>query len=312
MRIVFFGPDQQRTQQWIDCLRQQELIFDAYMWQQHDATSTIQADYAVVWTPPEAFFTSVVGLKAVFNVGAGVDAILRLRSLPRSLDVIRLDDKEIGQKMSEYALHAVVEITRQMGEYRQSNIDKQWDPAPYTYFDDWPIGIMGLGKIGRQIADVLIAVGYPVNGWSRSPRHVAGVTTFHDKSTLGQFLKASRIVLNVLPLTSETENILDADALDHMPQGSFLINIGRGEHLDEEALLRSIGKGILSGAILDVFREEPLPVDHPFWDEPKIRITPHVSGATNVRLAMRQIGEKIQAHRNGESLSGVIDKQAGY
>lgn len=312
MKIIFYGPDPARTQQWADCLAQQGLVFDAHLWQENSPAHLATADYAVVWLPPEGFFTAVTGLKAVFNVGAGVDAILKLRSLPDDLDVVRLDDREIGSKMREYVLHAVAEITRQMQAYRHDNAQGLWNPGPYANFEDWPVGVMGLGKIGLQIAHALADLGYPVSGWSRSARQHDPIACFHGRKQLDHFLGHSRIVINVLPLTPETEGILNAHAFRQMPADSFIINIGRGEHVDEQALLASVQQGNLSGAVLDVFLEEPLPVHHPFWNEPKIRITPHISGQTNLVMAMRQIAQKIRAHQDGQPMSGVVNKQVGY
>lgn len=312
MKIAFYNPSPKRTQEWIDCLRQQGLVFEACLWQEGDAGHSVSADYAIVWLPPESFFDSVRGLKAVFNMGAGVDAILKLSSLPPDLDVIRLDDKEIGQKMAEYVIHAVVEITRGMERYRQENNARNWLPQPYTYFQEWPIGIMGLGKIGGQLAGLLASLGYPVNGWSRSRKKFDQIRGFQGQSEFAAFLSASRIVINVLPLTDETRSILDAKAFAAMPAESFLINIGRGEHVDEAALLAAVQNGPLAGAVLDVFQQEPLPGDHPFWQEPKIRITPHISGATNIEQATRQMAAKIQAYEQGERVGGIVSRDTGY
>lgn len=312
MKIAFYGPDPIRMQEWIANLKQEGLEFDVAQGSEQGSAAPAEARYAVVWLPDAAFFKRETSLEVVFNVGAGVDGILKLKSIPEHVDIVRLDDSEIGQKMSEYVLHAVAEITRHLGGYRDAAKANNWKPGPYTYFDDWPIGVMGLGTVGRQIAGFLSMLGYPVNGWSRSPRHVAGVNGFNGAGQMGAFLAASRIVINVLPLTPETENILNRHTFDQMRDGSFIINIGRGEHLNESDLLDSLNSGKLAGAVLDVFREEPLPAMHPFWTDTRIRITPHISGATNLKLAMRQIAGKIKAHQAGEPITGIVDKKMGY
>lgn len=313
MKLIVYDSDLNRANKWAECLGQQGLSAEVQVWQDTDQIDTILADYAVVWQPTERFFQTVSGLKAVFNMGAGVDAIMKLQSLPADLPVVRLDDQEMGGKMTEYAVHAVAEITRQFSKHQQDQTSKAWNQGDYAHYQDWSIGVMGLGKIGNKIAGVLASIGYPVRGWSRSARTPNDtVTCYHGNDQLGQFLSQSRIVINVLPLTVQTQGILNADLFQQMPDNGYIINIGRGEHLDEQALLTSLNQGQLAGAVLDVFRQEPLPIDHPFWAHPAIRITPHIAGPTNLNLAMRQIANKIIAYQNGTPLSGVVDKHIGY
>lgn len=313
MKLIVYDSDLDRAQKWAECLRQQDMAATVHVWQDTDQHSTTSADYAVVWQPTERFFQTVTDLKAVFNMGAGVDAILKLQSLPEDLPVVRLDDQEMGAKMTEYAVHAIAEITRQFSGHQQDQASQSWNQGGYVYFQDWPIGIMGLGKIGSKIASVLASIGYPVHGWSRSDRASSdGITCYHGNEQLGSFLSQSRIVINVLPLTPQTQGVLNASFFQQMPNNGYIINIGRGEHLDEQALLASLSQGQLAGAVLDVFRQEPLPKDHPFWTHPAIRITPHIAGPTNSNLAMRQIADKILAHQNGTALSGVVNKHIGY
>lgn len=313
MNIVFFSPNRERAQQWADNLKARGLTFDAQYWDSDAVpTGNGDGDYAVVWLPPEQLFQHHTRLKAVFNVGAGADAILKLRSLPEHVNIVRLDDEEIGSKMAEYVLYMVARITRRMDGYTAAQAGKAWAPAPYTYFEDWPIGLMGLGKIGQQIAGLLSSLGYPVNGWARSPRDIKGVTSYHGADQFAGFLAASRIVVNVLPLTADTTGILNMDTFRRMPQGSYVVNIGRGEHLDETALRDALDQGLLAGAVLDVFQEEPLPPGHPFWADGRIHITPHISGATNLKQAMKQIAGKIRALQEGQAISGIVDRRAGY
>lgn len=312
MRVVFYSPDAGRAQEWVQSMAEHDIQFEPLIWEEDQPQKTVQADYAVVWLPPESFFTSVQGLKAVFNMGAGADAILKLPTLPVELDIVRLDDQEIGQKIAEYVIHAIADITRDMDSYKESQPSQSWSPRPYTYFGDWPIGIMGLGKIGSYVASLLVKLGYPVQAWSRSKKELDGVTCFSGQAQLMAFLQSSRIVINILPLTAQTDTLFSAQTLAAMRSDSFLINIGRGEHLDEAALLAAIRNGHLAGAVLDVFRQEPLPAQHPFWQEPRIRITPHIAGATNVHLAIRQIVRKIQHYQQGQPVEGIINRSFGY
>lgn len=313
MNIVFYSPTRARAQQWEEKLKAQGLQFKAQHWNTDSTPAGVgDADYAVVWLPPEQLFQHHTNLKAVFNVGAGADAILKLHSLPDHLSVVRLDDEEIGSKMAEYVLYMVARITRGMDHYATAKAEKKWTPAPYAYFSDWPIGLMGLGKIGRQIAGLLSSLGYPINGWARSPREIKGVTCYHGSDQFTDFLGASRIVINVLPLTDATTGILNMQTFSRMPKGGHIINIGRGEHLDETALLQALDQGQLAGAVLDVFRQEPLPESHPFWTDARIHVTPHISGATNLEQAMKQIAAKIKALQEGKAISGIVDRRTGY
>jgi glyoxylate/hydroxypyruvate reductase A len=310
LEIVFYSPDPQRLDEWIACLRAQGLRFEPVRWQAGQPASG--ARFAIVWLPPEDLFRSETSLQAVFNVGAGVDGILRNPGLPDHVDVVRLEDSGLTAKITEYVIHAIAEINRHMGDYRQANRERHWRPAPYTYAEDWPVGIMGLGVIGRQLAVSLSRLGYPVSGWARSLHDIEGVACHAGEAGLDRFLARTRLLINVLPLTGATENILGQRTFSRLRAGSHLINLGRGEHLDEQALIDSIAGGTLAGAVLDVFRTEPLPGDHPFWNIPAIRITPHISGATNLKLAMEQIAGKIAIYVAGSKPSGVVDRNAGY
>lgn len=310
MKIVFYYPNPEKAQQWAAQLVAQDIEFDAIFWQ---AGQTVTADYAIVWLPPDDFFTSVRGLQAVFNMGAGVDALLKNPHLPPELAVIRLDDAEMGLKMTEYVLHAIANMTRQLDKYAQLQAEKVWPSlTPYPYFEDWPIGIMGFGRVGQQMAHTLRSLGYPVQVWSRSAKSAAGIRCHHGQTGLSDFLQATKILINVLPLTPETTDILNTQTLSLLQAGSYLINIGRGHHVDDHALLQALDSKHMAGAVLDVFRTEPLPSAHPFWDHPAIRVTPHISGPTHATKAMQQIAQRIRAQQAGLVPEGIINRQTGY
>lgn len=220
----------------------------------------------MVWLPPAELFESETGLEAVFNVGAGVDGILRNPALPDHVDIVRLEDSGLVAKIIEYVVHAIAEINRQMADYRRANQERAWRPAAYTYPEDWPVGVMGLGVIGRELAMALSRLGYPVAGWSRTLHDIDGVARYAGDAGLDCFLQRTRLLINVLPLTVATENILGRQTFSRLRRDSYVVNLGRGEHLDEQALIEAIADGVLAGAVLDVFRSEPLPAEHPFWE----------------------------------------------
>lgn len=310
LEILFHADQPDVIDQWISYLRDEGLEFTP-VFRKPDQGPT-GARVAIVWMPPASLFDKEDKLEVVFNVGAGVDAILSEGVLPEQVSLVRLEDTGMGAKMAEYVIHAVAEVTRDMGQFRDAQKRRQWSPSSHVFVEDWPVGILGLGVIGSQVAAGIAALGYPVLGWSRRQRHFDGVESYAGADGLGKFLSRSRILVNVLPLTPETRHILNREMFSQILPGGHIINIGRGDHLNEDDLLSCLDDGTLAGAILDVFSQEPLPQDHPFWDHPAIVVTPHISGTTNAREAMRQIATKLRAWRAGTPITGIVDRRAGY
>ena len=269
------------------------------------------AEHAVVWAPPQQFIDEQVGLKALFNIGAGVDALLQLR-LPAGLQVVRLDDAGMSVQMAEYVTHAVIRHFREFDGYAADSASGKWSYRKPRSRADFAVGVMGLGVLGARVAQALRVFDYPVNGYSRSPKQIEGVRCFAGREQLGDFLQASRILVNLMPLTPETENMLNRETLSQLPRGAYLINVARGRHLVDEDLISLIDSGQLAGATLDVFRTEPLPADHRFWRHPKITVTPHTSARTLRDESIAQIAAKILAVQRGAAVRGVVDLQRGY
>ncbi|MGB3289982.1 MAG: glyoxylate/hydroxypyruvate reductase A [Burkholderiaceae bacterium] len=270
------------------------------------------ADYAIVWRPPGALFHRERRLKAVFNLGAGVDSVMRLPELPADLPVVRLEDAGMAQQMAEYVLHGIAHASRGFADYADLQQAGQWRQLPPICYGDWPVGVMGLGAIGGQVAQAVARAGYPTAGWSRSARHMDGVQAFGGVGQLGDFLERSRVLVNVLPLTPDTENILNRRNLQRLRPGGYVINVARGPHVVDEDLLALIDEGHLRGALLDVFRVEPLPSDHPYWRHPKVRVTPHVAAVTLEDETVGQVLRKIELLQQGRTISGVVSRSQGY
>jgi glyoxylate/hydroxypyruvate reductase A len=226
------------------------------------------ADYAVVWAPPQAFLDEQPGLRAVFNIGAGVDALLKLR-LPPTARVVRLDDAGMSVQMAEYVCHAVIRHFREFDGYEADVRQGRWSYRKPRSRADFAVGVMGLGVLGSRVAQALRVFEFPVNGWSRSPKALDGVRGFSGREGFNDFLAASRVLVNLLPLTPDTQDILNRDTLSRLQPGGYVINVARGAHLVDEDLLALLDEGHLAGATLDVFRTEPLPAGHPFWTHPK-------------------------------------------
>jgi glyoxylate/hydroxypyruvate reductase A len=183
------------------------------------------------------------------------------------------------------------------------------DPA------DWPIGVFGLGVLGLQVAAAFRALGFNVNGFARSVHEHSGIRSFAERGGAGDFaafMRASRVLVIIAPLTPATQDLFDRETLALLPPASYVVNVARGGLLVEEDLLELLNSGHLAGAALDVFREEPLPQDHPLWSHPKVRITPHVSAITVIGPAAKQVAAKVRCLERGEAVSGVVDRSRGY
>ena len=269
------------------------------------------ADYAVVWAPPQQFLDEQTRVKALFNIGAGVDALLKLRLPPTAL-VVRLDDAGMAVQMAEYVCHAVIRHFREFDDYEKAMRAGQWAFRKPRLRQDFPVGVLGLGVLGERVARALAQFDFPVNGWSRTPKAIDGVRTFSGAEGMNDFLAASRVLVNLLPLTPETENILNRATLSRLQAGGYVINVARGAHLVDGDLIALLDSGHLAGATLDVFRTEPLPADHPFWSHPRITLTPHTSARTLRDESITQMVGKIVALERGEAIAGIVDPVRGY
>jgi len=278
---------------------------------------TASADYALVWKPTAEVLAGRQHLKAVFNLGAGVDALLALlrvhpHLLPPEVPFIKLDDAGMASQMTQYVLHAVLRHFRRFDTYADLQRENRWQPLAGRDASSHIIGVMGLGALGTPVAKALAQLGFPVRGWSRRRRPVEQVASFAGPGELPAFLDDLNVLVNLLPLTAETENMLNREVFARLAPGAQLINIARGAHLVENDLLQALDSGQLATATLDVFREEPLPPQHPFWNDPRIHVTPHVAAQTLRRESVRQIAERIGRLEQGLGVDGVIDVNRGY
>ncbi len=269
-------------------------------------------DYVLVWKPPPELFQRVRPGKAIFNLGAGVDALLAVPTLPPDVPVIRLEDAGMAEQMAEYATFAVLRIYREMDVYETDQREQRWLPRPWRAKADFGVGVMGLGMLGRAIAAALVPFGFPLAGWSRERMSLPGVATFAGAAELAQFLGRSRVLVCALPSTAETRGLLERTTLGLLPPGAHVVNIARGDIVVDDDLVALLDAGHLGGATLDVFNTEPLPPDHPFWHHPRITITPHVAAVTVVADSVAQIAVKIRRIEAGEAVTGVVDRIHGY
>jgi glyoxylate/hydroxypyruvate reductase A len=265
----------------------------------------------VVWSPPQQFLDEQPRLKGIFNIGAGVDALLKLR-LPPDPVVVRLDDAGMSVQMAEFVCHALIRHFREFDAYARDGASGKWGFRRPRLRSEFPVGVLGLGVLGQRVAQAVAGFEFPVLGWSRGGKEVPGVRCYAGEAELSAFLAATRVLVCLLPLTPETGNILNRESLSRLQSGGYLINVARGAHLVDEDLLALLDSGHLAGAALDVFRTEPLPEDHPFWRHPKIVVTPHVSARTLRDESASQIARKIRALEGGQPIAGIVDRQRGY
>ena len=306
MRILF-SATHTKPQPWIDALQAALPQAQVTEWQPGAAA----ADYVVVWQPPQQLFDEQPQLKAIFNMGAGVDALLQLRLPPGAL-LVRIGDGGMAVQMAEYVCHALIRHFRELDCYEEDVRHGAWSFRRPRRREDFPVGIMGLGVLGERVAQAVAHFEFPLRGWSRTRKAIAGMRCFAGDGELGEFLAGTRVLVCLLPLTPETENILDRRTLSQLMPGAYLINVARGAHLVEEDLLALLDSGHLAGATLDVFRTEPLPPGHPFWRHPKLTITPHTSARTLRDETIEQITGKIRSLARGEPIAGVVDRERGY
>ena len=268
--------------------------------------------YAAVWRPPPRLLAGLPNLRAIFSLGAGIDALLADPSLPRQVPVARLVEPGLTEGMTEYVVQQVLNAHRHADSYRRHQAAAQWRPLPEKLARERDVGVLGLGVLGAAAAAALTALRFRVAGWSRTPKQLAGVTCFAGDAALEAFLARCEILVCLLPLTSRTEGILSARTFAAMPAGAYVVNAARGGHLVDADLIDALDSGRLSGAALDVFATEPLPPDHPFWRHPKITVTPHVAGPTHARTAAAGLIENIRRCAAGLPPLNLVDPEREY
>jgi len=305
MRISFCA--QTDATPWIAALQQHLPEAQVEVW--HGGARP--ADYAIVWAPPQQFFDEQTELQAVFNMGAGVDALLQ-RQMRADLPIVRLNDAGMGVQMAEYVCHALIRHTRDFALFEAQAQQGLWQEPPVLDRADFPVGILGLGVLGEPVARAVQQFEFPVLGWSRTPRQLDGVRCLHGQAQLTEFLASTRVLVNLLPLTPQTENLLNHATLSQLQRGAYLINIARGRHVVDEDLLALLDSGHIAGATLDVFRTEPLPAEHPYWRHPRVTVTPHIAGRTVLQDTVLQIASKIRSLQKGEPIEGVVERARGY
>lgn len=294
---------------WKEALLEVDANLDIEVWPRVENKERVT--FAVSWKHPEKVLDGYPNLKAVTSLGAGVDHLLKDEAIPESVKLARVMIPSLKSQMAEYVLNAIQNYRFHTARYVDQKREAYWskhDPVPKH---DCAVGIMGLGEIGSAVAGFLSVNGYKVNGWSRSTKNIDGVQCF-DERGLDEFLSATNILVCLLPLTKETSGMLELDLFKNLKSPAFLINVARGAHLVEEDLIYALDTGVLKGACLDVFEEEPLPSNHLFWNRPNIMITPHIASITDPAEAAELIVENYKRSLSGMELLNEVDRIKGY
>ncbi|MDQ0070971.1 glyoxylate/hydroxypyruvate reductase A [Variovorax boronicumulans] len=267
--------------------------------------------YLAAWVPPQDIAQRFPNLELFFSTGAGVDQF-DLAALPPGLPVVRMAEPGVVAGMVEYATMAVLALHRDLPTYIRQQREANWAAHRVHSASKRRVSILGLGVLGCAVLDQLRTFGFQLAGWSRTRREVDGVACYAGQAELPAMLANTDILVCLLPLTQETRGILDATLFRHLPRGASLVHVGRGAHLEQQALLDALETGWLSGAVVDVTDPEPLPAGHPFWAHPKILLTPHIASMTQPETAVELVLDNIRRHQAGAPLIGLVDRSRGY
>jgi glyoxylate/hydroxypyruvate reductase A len=309
MAMLLMAP-KLKSDAWVKHLRAQDPGLDLRVWPATGPADDIE--FILCWKHPIGELAKFQNLKCIASMGFGVDHILRDPDVPPGVPIVRLVDESMIQAMSEYILTAVLYHTRQFDLFQQDKSQKKWHSRRPLPPKNVCVGIMGLGHLGVDAARKLRLMGFRVSGWSRTVKQVEGLHAWAGENALGEFLAQADILVCLLPLTPATQGILNRRTFARLPAGAYVINAARGDHLVEEDLLAALDSGHLSGACLDVFRQEPLPESHPFWNHPRITMTPHIASLTEPRAVAPQLVENYRRVRSGLEPLHIIDIEKGY
>ncbi len=313
MDIIFYHPAL-TVDNWLQELKQAIPQARIRQWTKDDDAA---ADYALVWNPPVEVLRQRKNLKAVFVLGAGVDAILnKFQQYPDMLapgvSLYRLEDTGMVQQMQEYAVSQVLHWFRRFDDYQLQKMAGKWLPLDEYRHEEFTVGLLGAGVLGSKVAESLAAWGFPVRCWSRSKKNYAGVSSYAGDEELSAFLSGTRVLINLLPNTPQTTGIINQSLLNQLAEGAYVLNLARGAHLIETDLLAALASGRVKGAMLDVFAKEPLPADSPLWRHPRVAITPHIAAMSRPDEAAAFIARTIALIEEGTPTTGEVSITRGY
>lgn len=284
--------------------------FDVLTEQPHSGDADVP--FIVVGRPAPGVVRAVPGLRLVLSLNAGIEHLLASGEVPDHLPIVRLVDDGLALGMAEWVLAQALAWHRNLFLYADLQAKGDWTPHSEKLANERKVTILGAGALGRPVAGHFARFGFETRVWARSRHDIEGVTTFAGAGQLLEAVRDADILVNLLPLTAETADVVDAALLAALADGAFFINGARGGHVVDADLIAALDSGKLSGAALDVFRTEPLPAEDPLWHHPKVRLSPHVAAPTHQHMAVKEMAANIRRFENGEPLPHVVDRSLGY
>lgn len=292
---------------WVAGLQESDLVGQIHVWPTNADLSNVEVLF--VWKPlGEGVIDKLPKLKWISSLGAGVDHLMGDPQIPSSIPITRIVDPFLARDMTNYVIMGLMMFQRSMLTHLNNQKAAQWDRINYKPLK---VGVMGLGALGKHLAERLVILGFEVYGFSRTQKEIDSVECYTE-SEMGQFLSNCEVLVNLLPVTPQTTDILDHDLFNQLPDGAYLINVARGNHLVEGDLIQALDSAKLSGALLDVFKTEPLPKENPLWNHPKVTITPHVASVTTPASAISLLLNNLSLLQKGEELLYQVNLDRGY
>ena len=310
MPAVLFHSLNESSVEWGAALKERIPNLDFRVWP--DVGDPKEIEFALLWALSPGSLVSMTNLRCICSLGQGVDHVFLDPDLPPDAKVMRLVDPWMARAMSEWMLLNILRFHRQGPEYQELERQRVWKVLPAPETSERRVGVLGLGALGGDTASTVAALGFDVAGWSRTRKLIRSVESFHGEDQLEAFLNRTDILCCLLPLTPETAGIIHVDTLAALPKGAFVINAGRGQHVVDEDLLAALDSGHIAGAALDVFHQEPLPPEHPFWAHPKVQVWPHVSAPSNANSAAAQVADAIEKVFAGLDPNNLVDRERQY
>jgi glyoxylate/hydroxypyruvate reductase A len=309
MSIVIIRQDD-KIELWKNALQSAAPNITVYSYLEDHPADEIEV--VLVWKHPKGSLAKYPNLKYIASSGAGVDFIFEDETTPKNLPITRVVDTMLASDMSEYVVGAIFGHLKKFNEYKINQTKSLWKPQQYHRISDFKVGVLGLGALGTVLANDLVRFGFQTQGWSNSRKEIPNVKAFAGKSELPDFLASAEILVCLRPLPNETAGILNKALFKQLPKDAYIINVARGGHLVDDDLIEMLDNEHLSGATLDVFHQEPMPKEHPFWKHEKIHITPHYASVSDTASVVPQIIENYRNMQGGEPLVNLVSPAKGY
>ncbi len=302
--------DNKDPKPWVDALSKHLPVEKIEIYPNIEEYSKVE--FVLAWKAKKDDFLKFPNLKAIQSLGASVDHIFSIFEVPENVQVARIVDFRLADDMWEFVLSIILKEMKNISQFRVDQTNKLWRPTKYKHITEISVGILGAGEIGMHVAKKLAAIGFNVSVWSRNRKFEDGIASYCGSEELEIFLSKLDYLVDILPFTKATYHLIDYNFLKKLKKNAFLINVGRGEQVVDEDLIKCLDEGHIKGALLDVFHIEPLPVSHPYWKHPKVQITPHIASITNIESSILQISENFNRMKTGKPLLNLANQKTSF